>query len=359
MSVPGQAGKQQGESALLSFQVITDTHVRTDPNHTYNMNLVRALQDLKAQGQGSAGIMHVGDVTDHGLPEEYAEWERIWAEYGDSLPQLYLTMGNHDVGLGNWEERLSQFLRLSGLEGQNITLDNWKERLEEIRAKAASEQGEGHSDIGKGQLGDFLQQVVGMEVSDDISLEHWQERLARFLEKTGTEDIYHDHWINGYHFIFLGTEEGLEIFCSLSEEQLNWLDTKLGEKAEPNRPIFLFLHQPLKDTVAGSYEQQKWYGVVQDAELKAVLARHPQTILFTGHTHWELEAPHNHFDGQGALPTMFNAASVAYLWTDEDEHKDGSQGYYVEVYHDHVLVRGRDFTEGEWIESAQFRVELG
>ncbi|MNW66289.1 hypothetical protein D3C74_447440 [compost metagenome] len=54
---------------------------------------------------------------------------------------------------------------------------------------------------------------------------------------------------------------------------------------------------------------------------------------------------------------MFNAASVAYLWTDEDEHKDGSQGFYVEVYRDHVLVRGRDFTRGEWVEAAQYRVD--
>lgn len=295
--MPDQAGSRPDKEVLLSFQVITDTHVRTDPNHMYNTNLVRALQDLQVQGQGSAGIMHIGDVTDHGLPEEYAEWERIWAEHGDSLPPLYLTMGNHDVGLIRWEDQ-------------------------------------------------------------DISLEHWKERLARFMEKTGTESTYHDHWINGYHFIFLGTEEGLEIFCSLSQEQLSWLDAKLGEEAALDRPVFLFLHQPLKDTVAGSYEQQKWYGVVQDAELKAVLARHPQTILFTGHTHWELEAPNNHFDGQGALPTMFNAASVAYLWTDQDEHKDGSQGYYVEVYRDHVLVRGRDFTRGEWIESAQFHISL-
>ncbi|EOS57950.1 metallophosphoesterase family protein [Paenibacillus barengoltzii] len=282
-----QAGEgQRDEELLLSFQVITDTHVRGDEQHTHNVNLERALQDIAENGAGSVGIMHAGDVTDHGFPEEYEAWNQIWHRFGEALPPLYVTMGNHDVAMGNWEARLGQFLRGTGAEG-----------------------------------------------------------------------IYHDHWIDGYHFIFLGTEEGLELFSSLSEKQLAWLDDKLGENAAADRPVFVFLHQPLLNTVAGSYEAQRWYGVVQDAELRAVLARHPQAILFTGHTHWEMDAPHTSYGAEGDGPAMFNAASVAYLWTDEDEHKDGSQGFYVEVYRNHVLVRGRDFTCGEWVESAQFRVE--
>ncbi|MNF05902.1 hypothetical protein D3C80_2057360 [compost metagenome] len=55
---------------------------------------------------------------------------------------------------------------------------------------------------------------------------------------------------------------------------------------------------------------------------------------------------------------MFNAASVAYLWNNEDVHIDGSQGLYVEVFRDKVLVRGRDFTTGTWIESACFEVPV-
>lgn len=277
---------EQIELPLLSFQVITDTHVTSDPGHVHNRNLERALKDIVANAPSSRGIMHAGDVTDHGFPEEYEELLRIWTNNKRLLPDLYFTVGNHDVGLGVW-----------------------------------------------------------------------QARLSRFLSATGMTGPYHDHWIDGYHFIFLGTEQGLELFCALSEEQLAWLDAKLDEQASPDRPVFVFLHQPLKDTVAGSFESQKWFGVTQDAELKAVLSKHRQAILFTGHTHWELEAANNRFDGQGKLPPMFNSASVGYLWTDEDEHKTGSQGYYVEVYTDRVLVRGRDFERGTWVEAAQFLVE--
>ncbi len=279
----GRAGRP-----LLSFQVLTDTHVTADPQHVHNRNLERALRDIAENAADSRGIMHVGDVTDHGFPEEYEELARIWRQYGERLPKMRFATGNHDIALGKWEAR-----------------------------------------------------------------------LGRFLEATGMAGAYHEHRIEGYSFLFLGTEKGLELYCSLSEEQLKWLDAKLGEEADSGRPAFVFLHQPLKNTVAGSRESQGWHGVEQDEELRETLAKHPHAILFTGHTHWELEAPGAYYDGEDRLPAMFNAASVGYLWTDDDEHKDGSQGYYVEVYSDRVRVRGRDFERGAWIEGARFEVRPG
>ncbi|MBU5670496.1 metallophosphoesterase family protein [Paenibacillus brevis] len=275
------------DNVLLQFQVITDTHVMADSGHTHNLHLVAALEDIKQMAPDSDGIMHVGDITDHGHAEEYTEFLRIWREHGTGLPVSYFASGNHDVGQGHWPTRLEAYLNAMNMSGP-----------------------------------------------------------------------YHDHWVNGYHFIFLGTEQGLELFAHLSEAQLSWLDAKLTEGEDPARPAFIFLHQPLKDTVAGSYESQQWYGVTQDEELKEVLSRHPNAFLFTGHTHWELEAGHTMFDEQQRLPYMFNAASVAYLWTDEDEHKDGSQGLFVEVYTDRVIVRGRDFASGEWLENARFECRI-
>lgn len=277
--------KQTEEQPMATFQIITDTHVTADPNHEYNLNFERALQDIVAHCAESSGIMHIGDVTDHGFPEEYEEMLRIVNIYKEQLPDITFTLGNHDVGLG-----------------------------------------------------------------------HWESRLALYESQTGMVAPYHDHWINGFHYIFLGTEQGLRTFCDLSHDQLQWLDHKLEEQSSPDKPIFLFLHQPLINTVAGSLESQAWYGVTQDDELKAILSKYPQTLLFTGHTHWELEVDNTMFSGQGETATMFNSASVAYLWTNKDEHKQGSQGYYIEVYSDRVLVRGRDFKTGTWIESAQYEV---
>jgi Icc protein len=273
------------EQPIIVFQVITDTHVRADPEHVHNHNFDRALKDIIRQSADSVGIMHVGDVTDHGNDDEFAEVHRILSDNKDGLPKLLWTTGNHDVGLGIWDKRISKFLAETQMTGP-----------------------------------------------------------------------YHDQWIQDYHFIFLGTERGLELFCDLSDVQLTWLDDKLAENASLDKPIFLFVHQPLMDTVGGSFKEQGWYGVTQDNQLKGILAKYPQVILFTGHTHWELEAGYARSEDD-AMPAMFNASSVAYLWTDLDEHKDGSQGYYVEVYAHKVLVKGRDFAAGDWIQGAQFRVD--
>ena len=56
---------------------------------------------------------------------------------------------------------------------------------------------------------------------------------------------------------------------------------------------------------------------------------------------------------------MFTAASVAYLWTDADEYLEGSQGYYVDIYPTHIVIRGRDFAAGRWLEQASWTLAYG
>ncbi|WP_018758032.1 Ig-like domain-containing protein [Paenibacillus terrigena] len=194
----------------------------------------------------------------------------------------------------------------------------------------------------------------------DVRWSDWSKVSEYFTKYTNMKSSYYDFWIKGYHFIFLGTEKGLKDYSYLSEAQLKWFDEKLSENASSDKPIFVFHHQPLKNTVAGANESFNknfyWYGVRQDKEFKTILAKHPQSILFSGHTHWELGAKDTMYNAKYA--TMFNAAATSYLWTDNDTSKDGSQGYYVEVYDDKVLVKGRDFQNRSWIPNAQFEVNL-
>ncbi|WP_434748813.1 metallophosphoesterase family protein [Paenibacillus amylolyticus] len=126
-------------------------------------------------------------------------------------------------------------------------------------------------------------------------------RLNDFEAAKGMKGSYHDHWIDGYHYIFLGTEQPHPKDCEMSSEQ-----------AALDRPIFLFIHQPLMDTVAGSLQTR--YGVNQDAELKAVLAKYPQAILFSGHTHWQLQAPYTMYHGAGRMRTSIWRGAKGYMW---------------------------------------------
>ncbi|NQX66504.1 metallophosphoesterase [Paenibacillus alba] len=194
----------------------------------------------------------------------------------------------------------------------------------------------------------------------DVRWADFNQRLSSFTAITGMRKQYYDLWIKGYHFIFLGTEKGLKDSSYLSETQLKWLDEKLSEKEARDKPIFIFHHQPLKNTVAGANvannKDFNWYGVRQDRELKTILSKHPQSILFSGHTHWELGSKDTMYSAKYA--TMFNCASAGYLWTDNDIGKAGSQGFFVEVYKDKVLVKGRDFLAKSWIPDAQYVVSL-
>ncbi|WP_405154467.1 metallophosphoesterase family protein [Paenibacillus sp. FSL K6-0108] len=316
---------------IVSFQVITDTHVREQADHIHNRHLEKALEDIATYSHGSSGIMHVGDVTDRGLQQEYQELQRILEAQGDSLPSILYTVGNHDIGAMVWGDPPLNLTTMTGQEVGEVL---------------------GHStDMGQVEAEDIEKPKESITI-DAL----WQKRLNDFTAITGMNGSYHDHWINGYHYIFLGTEQPHPKDCDMSAEQLQWLEAKLSEQAAADQPIFVFLHQPLMDTVAGSMKEQGWYGVNQDAALKDVLSRYPQAILFSGHTHWQLQAQRTMYEGGEQMPTMFNASSVAYLWTDEDEHLDGSESLHVDVYHDRVVVKGRDHVTGSWIEGAKYTV---
>jgi Icc protein len=190
----------------------------------------------------------------------------------------------------------------------------------------------------------------------DVRWKDLDRQMSLFAEHTGIHHAYYDLWLEGYHFIFLGTEIGLKDCAYLSETQLMWLDQKLSEHEVAEKPAFIFVHEPLLNTVAGSQSKFGWNGIRQDAELKTILAKHPQSIVFTGHTHWELGAKETMYNKKYA--TLFNAASVAYLWTDDDVLKEGSQGFFVEVYEDRVIVKGRDFSSKSWVTDAEYTVQL-
>ncbi|MDO3410471.1 metallophosphoesterase [Saccharibacillus sp. CPCC 101409] len=413
-SAKGRAFGSEQESGLplANFQVMTDTHIRDDADHIYNRHFAEALEDIASFCAGSLGIMHVGDVTDRGLAAEYGEFRRLWESRPAGLPELYLTPGNHDIGAVLWDEGGAPVdLTLLPAYGVEAALDGGAleagepeagERqggIPEVGAAAhggAAEAGgmreagaaahggaaEGDSSVVRGEASveadggsmsggavetaaaagfDYAGLMSRLAASAETGpgvgpQELWRRRMRRFEAGTGISSPYHDHWIGGWHFIFLGSESPDPKDAYLSAEQLNWLELKLAERASPERPVFVFLHQPLIDTVAGSTREQGWHGVEPDEVVKDILSGCPQAILFSGHTHWQLEAPRMMYDGENWLPAMFNASSVGYLWTDADEHLEGSQGLQVDIYNDRVVVRGRDFTRRRWIESAEHTV---
>lgn len=301
-SIPDSA-KFPTESPLYTFDVMSDTHVQawdSEQNERVNM----AFQDIKKNDPHSKGIIVNGDMVDQGFDDNYKNFFSIVNKNKEGLPPLYLVMGNHE------------FMDFSTANPYTNATD---------------------------------------------------EKMQKWLSYTQNSAPYYDTYINGQHFIMLGSEEYSELssgydhdYCDISETQFNWLRTKLAETKDKKEPIYLFLHQPMQNTVAGSLEYQGWNGVKpdQEQELRSILKDYPQVIMFNGHTHWLLESDHEMYDGKSSFASIFNTASAGYLWSDANQAIDSGEGLYIEVYKDKLLVKGRNYTDGTWVPKAFYAVDL-
>lgn len=156
----------------------------------------------------------------------------------------------------------------------------------------------------------------------------------RFLSHTGMPGVYYDKWINGNHFIYLATEADDKDSAYISDTQMKWLSDKLAESASLDKPIFIFLHQPLDNTV---YEEYPWdpyqSDEVQDQKLKDIIGKYPQSVFITGHIHYPLTLPGTFYNKQ--YFTMMRDGAI----------KDSSQGLILDVYADRVVIHGRDYSK--------------
>lgn len=186
----------------------------------------------------------------------------------------------------------------------------------------------------------------------------YASQMELFKKYTGMPGAYFSVSIGGTKAIFLGSDEQVGEGV-MHKAQLDWLEDELASVGT-EKPVYLFMHQPLIETVSGSLyskdpDVQYWYGFSgANSRLRALLKKYPNAILFTGHTHWTFESEGPILYGNGDDASFVNCGAVGYLWTDDDNSTGGSEGYYVEVYEDYILIRGREFVSGKWCGAAQF-----
>lgn len=202
----------------------------------------------------------------------------------------------------------------------------------------------------------------------DLYLGSYNTQIGYFYKYAGVRSVYYEKEIGGFHHIFLGSESNNKsgVDADLSDAQLNWLEERLRalRTEDRDKPVFVYLHQSLYNTVSGSLKGQNWNGVMQEERLRSILQNYPQVYLFNGHSHWHMNSYGNHHaPSDDGLPNIFNTASVGYLWSSDDnpdgEYLRGSQGYYVWVYSGKVLVFGRDYETGKYIPSACYEATNG
>ncbi|WP_171640745.1 discoidin domain-containing protein [Paenibacillus phytorum] len=162
--------------------------------------------------------------------------------------------------------------------------------------------------------------------------------ISRFVNHTKMPSIYFDKWINDYHFIYLGSEADDKDGAYISDTQLEWLKVKLAEGASKDKPIFLFLHQPLENTVSMSHTNDGYYGYdsddAQDQKIKDLVGQYPQSVLITGHLHDDIKIPGNLYNEQ--YFTMIRDGAIV------NSGGPGAQALIFDIYKDKVVINGRD-----------------
>lgn len=270
----------------LTMGVISDIHIG---DKGAEARFIKALNDFKNIAPEHKVLAMVGDITNQGREKQYDIFNKILNDNLNPGVEKVISIGNHEY-----------------FEG---------------REKGVS--------------------VVTDKVYSD-----------RFINKTGMPGLYYDKWIEGYHFLVLGGEASALTnpeygdSAILSKEQYDWLEKTISINTDSKKPIFIFIHQPIDDTVYGS---ETLGGGFRDGKLASILRRYPQVIVFSGHSHFILNHPRTlHQDGF----TTVNTSSVDYTeFAGGELSRKYSQGLLVQVYEDKVEIKAREFSDSTWIQS--------
>jgi Icc protein len=285
---------------LLSFFLLSDVHISNNGTTTIIDKLHSALKDITHFESPVDTIVFGGDITDVGRDQDYKLFRKVLDNY--KLPPMYANMGNHD-----------------------------------------------YYDIWISSKGDWSAETVPNGKTDAMSRE-------RFMKFFGYKDKpYKDVWMNDVHLIMMSQETYVQESPEVgegawySDEQLAWLDN-IMKTHEDGKPAFVFIHQPLPAPDTEGKPPQ----LLRAKEFRAILAPYKNVFVLSGHTHRNF-ATENHYNTQNTFH-WFNNASVGK--TRSMDNPNCAQGMYVQIYSNEVVVRGREFSNRTWIESAKYTVPL-
>ena len=282
--------------ALAKFIVVSDTHMTLD-YQPYVDRVQNMFEDIAEFCPDNDAIIVVGDITNSGTPEQYAKFAELAEASGFKFPDDFvLVIGNHD--------------QYDSTEG----------------AQPVS------------NLTDLFREQAG--ISDQVH-------------------PYYDRTINNVHLIVLGPDSYPSdnwAHFGISDEQIEWMDSMLDADLDNKQLSFVFMHEPLYQTVRNTEPGDfghEWSLSDEDNEnLHDCLKKHPNVIFFTGHTH----ALPDTVQLEGEDPLYVGTGSVAYCIDDIDDDESGeadistygSLGWEVTVWTTCIRFRMRDFLNREY-----------
>lgn len=195
----------------------------------------------------------------------------------------------------------------------------------------------------------------------------WNTMIAfdRLIPYTG-HGLYYTFTQGSDVFIMFGTQyydNSGTVYKPFSQESLQWLYEVL--EANRNKRVFLFQHYLRFDGSGKPYSPWPTAKVLELCnEGKAFMAlteHYKNVIWFHGHSHTKFECQQD--CSYANYDRMFGCHSVHIpsLAVPRDYENDAyvvkyseSEGYVVDVYANHIVLRGRDFVKGEFLPIATY-----
>lgn len=283
---------------VAEFVIVSDLHIGSGA--TAEKNLTAMLRDVLKVSPKANAILVAGDAVEYGSEENFQKLQQLHASIAGA-PPMYLGAGDRQYLTKDYQYKADAF-------AQNLQT--------------------------------FLK-YAGHPYDAKVETPYYSYKLGNTL------------------LVFIGADSYNNGNAVYSKEQLTWLDGVLSGTDEYD-PVLVIMHEPLPATVSGSLTGQGYANIHNHQELKAVLKKYSNLTVFSGHTQWDMEAP-NTMAYVSTNSRIFNTAGVAHLWNDngsEGFEVAGCQGFYVTVYEDALLIRGRNFDTGEWISSAIYMYSI-
>ena len=165
--------------------------------------------------------------------------------------------------------------------------------------------------------------------------------------------------------LYYSVEQGDDVFIMLgivneaegslfAAGELQWFYETL--EANRNKRCFVFMHIRPKDgcgNALGLYTNHLWGGTERTV-FESLLNHYPNVILFHGHSHTKLymqeydKTANYGKDFAGHSVHIPSATLPTYSSNGERVYDDnGSEGYVMDVYRNHIVLKGRDFKNGK------------
>lgn len=187
-------------------------------------------------------------------------------------------------------------------------------------------------------------------------------------------NIYNPHIAETDVFVFIGQPSGTPkaingAYEYVWVEELDWLEATL--EANKNKRCFVYEHLTLTDDAGNPNNIHNAFWGDLEERLLTILRSYNNTILFHGHSHLDLAEqfnfPYANYKNNGfksvhvGAPCGGRVTENGVLQKDEGVNGCGSParrcGYIVDVYANHIVLKGYYFATSELIPIAQYCID--